>query len=338
MSDFWAAIANTHVPSPVSLNDNDNDTVLCPIVDQAVLSVSGADSAKFMQGQFTCNISNINQNTFRSGACCNPKGRMISSFNLAQKGDNEYLLCLNETLSESTQGHLKKYMVFFKSSMTTKPMILAGLKGPHAQAVIEQVFSQCPTEDFGQINHASGIIIKLPFNAGFELWLYPEQANTLIEELLKSSKCILANDLAWPLNRIQHGLAQLTQTSIESFIPQMLNLGQTGAISFNKGCYTGQEIVARMQYLGKLKRHMYRAKVHSTETIELGTPIYSQNQETSVAEVVNVAITDTHSEFLMVLDAKYTQAPLFLGQNSGLPIELLSLPYEIVPEEKPTEG
>ena len=336
MSDFWAAIAKTHIPSPVSLNDN--DTVLCPIMDQAVLSVSGADSAKFMQGQFTCNITDINQNTFRSGACCNPKGRMISSFNLAQQGENEYLLCLNQTLSEPTLEHLKKYMVFFKSTMTAKPMVLAGLKGPHAQTLIEQVFSQCPSEDFGQINHDSGIIIKLPFNAGFELWLYPEQANTIIEGLLSGSKCTLSNNMAWPLNRIQHGLAQLTQTSIESFIPQMLNFGQTGAISFNKGCYTGQEIVARMQYLGKLKRHMYRAKVQSTDAIELSTPIYSQNQETAVAEVVNLAVTDTHSEFLMVLDAKYTQAPLFLGQNSGLPIELLSLPYEIVSEEKPAEG
>ena len=333
MSDFWAAIANSQAPSPIS----PSDTVLCPIVDQAVLSISGADSAKFMQGQFTCNITDINESAFRSGACCNPKGRIISSFNLAKQDENEYLLCLNETLSEPTAAHLKKYMVFFKTSMAAKPMVLAGLKGPHAQTLIKSVFEQCPEEDFGQISHPLGLVIKLPFDAGFELWLQPEQASATVDKLLGVGECKLAGASQWPLNRIQHGLAQVTQTSIESFIPQMLNLGQTGAISFNKGCYTGQEIVARMQYLGKLKRHMYRARVHSTAPIELGTPIFSQSQEAPVSEVVNLAMTDTHSEFLMVLDIKHTQAPLFIGQNSGLSIELLSLPYEIVPQEKPAE-
>ncbi len=333
MSDFWAAIANSQAPSPIS----PTDTVLCPIVDQAVLSVSGADSAKFMQGQFTCNITDINEAAFRSGACCNPKGRMISSFNLAKQDENEYLLCLNDTLSEPTTAHLKKYMVFFKTSMAPKPMVLAGLKGPHAQALIKGVFAQCPDDDFSQVSHPLGLVIKLPFNAGFELWLQPESASTTINELLVESECKLASPARWPLNRIQHGLAQVTQSSIENFIPQMLNFGQAGAISFNKGCYTGQEIVARMQYLGKLKRHMYRAKVQSTDLVELSTPIFSQSQEKPVAEILNLAATDTHSEFLMVLDAKYAQTPLFLGQNSGLPIELLSLPYEIVPEEKPAE-
>lgn len=334
MSDFWAAIASTPVSTPIS----QDDTALYPITDQAVLSVIGPDSAKFMQGQFTCNMNDISQSTFRSGACCNPKGRMISSFNLAQASDNEYLLALSDTLSETTQAHLKKYMVFFKSDMKPKELVLAGLKGPNAQAIISQIFTQCPTEDFGQVTCDFGLAIKLPFNAGFELWLQPEQASTIINKLLTDSKCKLASQSQWALNRVQNGLAQVNKSTVESFIPQMLNLGQTGAISFNKGCYTGQEIVARMQYLGKLKRHMYRAKVVSTDTIELNTPIFAEGHEAAVAEVVNLGVSDHHSEFLMVLDAKYTQSPLFLGQPSGLAIELLSLPYEIIPEEKPAES
>ena len=331
MSDFWATIASTHPVLPIS----NSPTALYPILDQEVLLVSGPDSAKFMQGQFTCNINEISPEAFRPGACCNPKGRMISSFTLAQSAENEYLLCLNKSLTQSTLSHLKKYMVFFKSTMIQQQRVLAGLKGPHAQAIIEALFSLCPSDDFSQISHELGLVIKLPFDAGYELWLAPDSAQATIENILSESECALASNSLWALNRIQHGLGQVTEHSIEKFIPQMLNLAQASAISFNKGCYTGQEIVARMQYLGKLKRHLYRGKVESLEPIALASAIYVQGQDAPVAEVVNAAHGENHSEILLVLDRKYSQMPLFLGQTNGLQIELLSLPYEIVPEEKP---
>ena len=337
-SDFWSDIrsnlANTHTSTALDTNS----TELFPITDQQVFLVSGPDSAKFMQGQFTCNLDEISASSYRPGACCNPKGRMITSFNLAQSGDNEYLLGMNESLGDSSLAHLKKYMVFFKTNMAPVARVLAGLKGPNSEAILSEVFGECPQQDFQQVTHELGLIIKLPFAAGFELWLEPSHAQQTIKAILtSSSKCSLSNENGWSLNRIQNGLAQVTDKSLEDFIPQMLNFGQTGAVSFNKGCYTGQEIVARMQYLGKLKRHLYRGKVAAGQDIELATAIFSEGHEGAVSQVVSVAYEADHAEILLVLDKKYLQTPLFLSETNGPQIELLSLPYEIEVEE-PKEG
>lgn len=337
-SDFWSAIRTDLGNTPASTDFNTDSTELFPILDQQVFSVSGPDSAKFMQGQFTCNLNDINPSSYRPGACCNPKGRMINSFNLAQSGDNEYLLSMSDTLSDSSLAHLKKYMVFFKTTMAPVERVMAGLKGANSESILKEVFGECPQQDFQQVNHEAGIIIKLPFAAGFELWLTPSQAPLTIKAILSSSgKCSLSDKNGWYLNRIQNGLAQVTDKSREDFIPQMLNFGQTGAVSFSKGCYTGQEIVARMQYLGKLKRHLYRGKVSANTNIELATAIYSQGHESAISQVVSVAYETDHAEILLVLDKKYLQTPLFLSEPNGPRIELLSLPYEIEVEE-PKEG
>ncbi|MEH6343493.1 MAG: hypothetical protein V7785_00275 [Bermanella sp.] len=337
-SDFWSAMRTDLGNTPASTDLNTNSTELFPITDQQILLVSGPDSAKFMQGQFTCNLNDINPSSYRPGACCNPKGRMMTSFNLAQSGDNEYLLSMNDTLSDSSLAHLKKYMVFFKTSMAPVEKVLAGLKGANSESILKEVFGECPKQDFQQVSHEAGIIIKLPFSAGFELWLNPSHASLTIKAILSSgSKCSLSDENGWHLNRIQNGLAQVTDKSREDFIPQMLNFGQTGAVSFSKGCYTGQEIVARMQYLGKLKRHLYRGKVPAGTNIELATAIFSQGHESAVSQVVCVAYEADHAEILLVLDKKYLQTPLFLSESNGPQIELLSLPYEIEVEE-PKEG
>jgi len=300
---------------------------LYPIEDQQIIQVSGPDSAKFMQGQFSCNLNEVNGDTFRRGACCNAKGRMVTSFSISQFEDN-YLLAMNKDLVESTLAHLKKYMVFFKTQMVGSEWVMAGLTGPEAPARIEEVFGACPQGEYGQIFNELGLVNKLPFKAGYEIWLHPDTAQATLTSLI--SKCILTENKAWSKNLILNGLAQLTPETQDSLIPQMMNLGVTGGISFNKGCYTGQEIVARMQYLGKLKRHGYVLKCLDTSLLS-GTSVSSPEKTSAIGEIVNVAPSDEGSIVFAVLEDKYLDGPLFVTPNESgeqVALELLSLPYD----------
>ncbi|GAA6134800.1 folate-binding protein YgfZ [Oceaniserpentilla sp. 4NH20-0058] len=326
MSSFWSDIASfPSASSPL-------ECMLHPIEDQTVLSVSGPDSHKFMQGQFTCNLTDITSSQYRNGACCNAKGRMVSSFQLHQQGQDQYLMALHASLAQITQEHLKKYMVFFKCKMMTTDYVLAGLSGPQSEQLLSSVLGACPHSDFEQSQIDGGFLVKLPHGAGFQLFLKAEQAKQTIEPLL--SKCTLSNNKLWNQNLIHHGIGYITDKTSDEFIPQMINLNQNNGISFNKGCYTGQEIVARMQYLGKLKRHMYRLSIDPSSTVTAGDHAFIEGKNSPVGMVVNATITSEQQYALVVLEDKVlpeiSSSKLYLGDNQGIAQELLSLPYDVI--------
>jgi folate-binding protein YgfZ len=116
----------------------------------------------------------------------------------------------------------------------------------------------------------------------------------------------------------------------ELFIPQMLNLQAVGGVSFKKGCYTGQEIVARMQYLGKLKRRLYRLSLDAADLPEPGTQLFAPSHNSSIGEVVLAAKAGQNIELLAVLQAEAAEAgDLHLGTLEGPALHLLDLPYEL---------
>lgn len=326
MSEFWATLLTKH--SATSIADIESqlnvDCVFAPIQNQTVLLISGADSSKFMQGQFTCNLNDITDTRFSHGACCNAKGRMVANFSLAKQGD-DYLLAIDESLAETLQTHLKKYMVFFKSTMSQSDYVLAGVTGSSAQKVLNTLFGACPTQDYEQVSIEGGLIIKRPFNAGYELWLTADHAPQYIDALL--TKTTLAHSDYWPLNLIRHGLAQLSIENTEAHIPQMLNLGMVEGISFNKGCYTGQEIVARMQYLGKLKRHLYLIQVNG-QNIQAGDELRCENANSAIGTIINTINHANSCLALAIIEDKHLKTPIFVGSELGSSVELLSLPYD----------
>ena len=201
---------------------------------------------------------------------------------------------------------------------------MAGISGADAENLITQEFGGCPADDYGQYTFEQGLITKLPFSAGYELWLHPDHAESAVNNLLPNAQ--LANQQSWPLNLINHGLPQLTHEQMEEQIPQMVNLGLLEGISFNKGCYTGQEIVARMQYLGKMKRHMYRVSVHGALT-KSGDSLFTADNKTA-GSVINTAIEGDRTISLAVIEDKYLEAPLFANSDLSTAVELLSLPYD----------
>ena len=177
------------------------------------------------------------------------------------------------------------------------------------------------------MRHAGLIAIAVSVGR-VELWAPAEQASAVSATLAASLPEGSLND--WLLGQVRAGIGQVMGPTRELFIPQMINLQAVDGVSFKKGCYTGQEIVARMQYLGKLKRRQYRLALDQQAIPAPGAEIFSPTHGSSVGEVVIAASTGEGCELLAVLSADAVNDDnLHLGSLEGPRLHVLSLPYEL---------
>lgn len=234
--------------SPLS---TESDQRIYPIAHLAVLTVAGKDAAKLLQGQITCNVNDVTDNKSSLGAICNPKGRAIATFLLVKSSDT-FLLVLPVELLETVKKRLQ--MVILRSDVqitdSSDELCLIGLL--HHQ----------PTEELFATSRGETIAVN--FSSRDLVIAKPDQAIALWSEKTGNEGFQPDHSAQWRYLDISLGIPWLTTATSEQFIPQMLNLDKLGGISFNKGCYTGQEIVARTHYLGKAKRAMFLAECDTT--------------------------------------------------------------------------
>ncbi|WP_065615196.1 YgfZ/GcvT domain-containing protein [Pseudomonas moraviensis] len=298
----------------------------CTLSHEGVLAVRGADAGKFLQGQLTCNINYLSDTRASLGARCTQKGRMQSSFRILLEGDG-VVMAMASALLEPQLADLKKYAVFSKSKLTDESAAWVRFGLEHGDAALTSLGLALPAETDSVVRHESLIAIRVsPERA--ELWVPAAQAQNIQSQL---STTLREGDLnQWLLGQIRAGIGQVMPSTRELFIPQMLNLQAVGGVSFKKGCYTGQEIVARMQYLGKLKRRLYRLRLDTAELPEPGTQLFAPSHNSSIGEVVLAANAEGNIELLAVLQAEAAEAgDLHLGALEGPALHLLDLPYEL---------
>nr|WP_314562694.1 folate-binding protein YgfZ [uncultured Pseudomonas sp.] len=298
----------------------------CSLSHEGVLAVRGADAAKFLQGQLTCNLNYLSETQASLGARCTQKGRMQSSFRILLQGDG-VLLAMATELLEPQLADLKKYAVFSKSKLTDETAAWERFGLVSADQALASLGLELPAETDSVARSDVLIAIRVSSERA-ELWVPAEQAKAVHEQLAKQLKETDLND--WLLGQVRAGIGQVMPQTRELFIPQMLNLQAVGAVSFKKGCYTGQEIVARMQYLGKLKRRLYRLSLNTAEMPEPGTPLFSPSHTSSIGEVVIAANADQTVELLAVLQAEAADSgDVHLGTLEGPSLQLLDLPYTL---------
>ncbi|WP_433885172.1 YgfZ/GcvT domain-containing protein [Pseudomonas vranovensis] len=298
----------------------------CTLSHEGVLAVRGSDAGKFLQGQLTCNISYLNEHTASLGARCMVKGRMQSSFRILPEGDG-YLLAMTRELLEPQLADLKKYAVFSKAKLTDDSAAWVRFGLHDGTAALQALGLEVPAQTDAVTRHNG--LIAIAVSAGrIELWVPAEQAPAVQAQLAAQLAEADLND--WLLGQIRAGIGQVMLQTRELFIPQMINLQAVGGVSFKKGCYTGQEIVARMQYLGKLKRRQYRLALAEGDLPQPGTEVFSPTHNSSVGEVVLAARSEQGCELLAVLTADaVADNNLHLGSAEGPRLELLTLPYEL---------
>lgn len=207
------------------------------------LRVSGIDAIKFLQGYTTCDLDALENDTVQMGAICNLKGRMLASF-IAVRDDSDLTLRMHRKLIPKTIEFLTKYIVFSKATLSD---------------ISEELYC------FGRIEASAGnsaTRINSEGNGSDENSGYEIGLDNRIESWLTSrTDASLDGGLAWNEAEISAGVAWVDDITTEKYLPQMFNYQALGAIDFEKGCYLGQEIIARLHYRGELKKRLYRAHV-----------------------------------------------------------------------------
>ncbi|MEZ1315907.1 folate-binding protein YgfZ [Pseudomonas fluorescens] len=298
----------------------------CTLSHEGVLAVRGVDAAKYLQGQLTCNLNYLSETRASLGARCTQKGRMQSSFRILLQGDG-VLMAMASGLLEPQLADLKKYAVFSKSKLTDESAAWVRFGLEKGDAALLSLGLELPAETDSVVRNDPLIAVRVSPDRA-ELWVPADQADAVKGKL---SALLAEGDLnQWLLGQVRAGIGQVMAGTRELFIPQMLNLQAVGGVSFKKGCYTGQEIVARMQYLGKLKRRLYRLSLAGDQLPEPGTPLFSATHASSIGEVVMAAHTGHNVELLAVLQAEAAQSGnVHLGTLEGPALQLLDLPYEL---------
>ncbi|CAM3415703.1 YgfZ/GcvT domain-containing protein [Pseudomonas floridensis] len=298
----------------------------CTLSHEGILAVRGVDASKFLQGQLTCNFNYLSDERSSLGARCTQKGRMQSSFRVVFEGDG-CLLAMARELIEPQLLDLRKYAVFSKSKLTDESAawVRFGLQdGDGALTSLGLDLAQ----ETDAVTRANDLIAIRVSPSRAELWVRAEQADNIRSRLASHLGEGSLND--WLLGQIQAGIGQVFIETREEFIPQMINLQAVGGVSFKKGCYTGQEIVARMQYLGKLKRRLYRLSMQGETVPTPGTALFSPVHASSAGNVVIAARSEQGIELLAVLQADAAESgDVHLDSADGPSLQLCELPYTL---------
>ena len=244
-----------------------------------LLKVTGSDTKSFLQGQLTNDINALSE-TWHFSAYCNPKGRALANFITWASGDNIFLLC-EESLKETVLKRLRMYVM---RSDVVFDEIEASILGAFDPEDLQLLNTQttCKFENYSY-RQEDGIHM-LGFG-GRAILVLPDGNNVLDNKI--------NHDLKWLKQDISDGLPRVTVESHEMFIPQMLNLDILDGVNFKKGCYTGQEIIARMRYLGKLKQRSFVCELSSNFTASIGAKIVDENGK-NVGNIVNAIEGHNH--------------------------------------------
>lgn len=291
------------------------------------LLIRGPDAAKFLQGQVTCDINELDNAQVRLGAQCNQKGRVLISFTALKLAPELIALKLPRSMIEVAQKTLGKYIVFSKAKieLPEQEFVHFGLLGPDAQVVAEKIFATVPASDATWSGDQQAYIIRHTENR-FEISIEKAQVKDIALKLEKLASKTPPE--TWDLAQIEAGIAQIDSATSELFTPQDLNYQLINAVNFRKGCYTGQEIIARLHYRGTLKRHLYRYQLATNTPPAPGTEVSTPTKENAIGNIINCAQSGDglYAILASVFDEYKDDAYI---KNSTEKLERHQLPYAI---------
>jgi folate-binding protein YgfZ len=310
---------------------------ICHLPELGLMRFSGEDAASFLHGQLTNEMLKFPSNQARLAAYCNPKGRILGSFLCWKNGDDIVLQCAND-LQAGLQKRLQMFIMRAKAKVSdeTPNVICLGLGGQQAQSVLTQFFPQISelVAPYSSQENQYGRLIRVHdaySTARYQWILAQEIANNIASDALHG--LTWCNSLSYQRAEMLAGIAHIAAATYEKFVPQMINFEVVGAVNFKKGCYPGQEIVARSQYLGKLKRRMAIAKITNTH-VSAGMEIFSKEDPSQpCGMVVNSQLDFDGQHSLCLLEIKIAdqqEGHVHLAEHAENVFEFLPLPYAII--------
>lgn len=306
------ALINTEQTIDFIDNNTDNKRIY-PITNLTALSVSGADAESFLQGQLTCNIKEVNDNQASFAAFCTAKGRVISTL-LVFKQNVDYLIILPAALADKVINKLRMYILRSKVKIEnlSEQFCLLGLQ----TGATYHKDTKLPAQVLG-VNQGTETIVKFPGAESRYLVIASiEQSKQFWTEAVSADGVSPANSSDWIFNDLSAGIPWFSEDQSEEYIPQMLNIDKLGGISFNKGCYTGQEIVARTHYLGKAKRELFLAECALNSVIDSKSAIIDRAGQEACGKILAYCCNKQVCRLLLVMPTEHGENQNLIINNS----------------------
>lgn len=307
-------------------------TVIADLSHIGILAVRGADAEAFLQGQFTNDVRHLDAAHSQLNGYCSPKGRLLATFRIF-RADAEFRLCLPRSMLESMRKRLQMFVM--RSAVTLEDVsdqsIRIGVAGPGAAAALDGAIAPLPTAVDELTRCGEFTVLRIPgVQPRYEI-IGPLAAIRKLWETL-ATRAAPVGGSAWELLDILAGVPTILTETVDAFVPQMVNYALIGGVNFKKGCYPGQEIVARMQYLGKLKRQMYLARIDSPQAPRPGDDLFSSDDpQQSAGKIVNAQPHPDGGYIVLAVVQIGSRATgsVRLGAADGPELVFAELPYAL---------
>ena len=266
-----------------------NGNIITSLSHLGLLEISGEDAVSFLQGQVTNDVKKLDGSNSQYAGYCSPKGRLLALF-LAFAHVDHLHLQMPVSILEPIMKRLKMYVMRSKVVITEKSedILCFGIAGPNAQSTLTTLFKKVPQAAQELITLDDATLLRLAGDTPrYQVFTHTENAERIWNAL--SSNCTKVGKSVWDYLEIQAGIPEIVPATQEAFVPQMVNLDSLDGINFKKGCYTGQEIVARTHYLGKVKRRTQLAHINTEEIPQAGDTIQVVGHEEAIGQIVRAA-------------------------------------------------
>ena len=293
-----------------------------PLTHWGVLRALGPDAASFLQGQLTNDVVSLTTQQVRLAGFCSAKGRLQASFLVWRAGPDELLLACSASVLAATLKRLSMFVLRAKCKLNdvSAELMLTGIAGPGVQALMPAA------EAWAKLDAPQGALLRLPDVDGVPRCIVAGPAQAV--QAVQAGTAALALD-AWRALEVRSGIALIEAATVDQFVPQMLNFELVGGVDFQKGCYPGQEIVARSQYRGTIKRRMF---VFTCDVpAQPGQEVFhSADAAQPAGMVVNAAPLGAGCVALVEVKlAALGQGSLHLGSVNGPAMNAGQLPYAL---------
>ena len=325
-------MSDADTQSPAAMNGN----AVFDLQQLALVAVNGADAVDFLQGQLTNDVRQVTDTRSQPSAWCSPKGRVLTDF-LVLRHDGQLLLQLPQTLLQATLERMRMFVLRARVTLEDVSVSLRrlGVVGDGAESRLSDLFGPLPANT-GVSRTREGITIVRLHGTRPRYEIIGSADALLPFERARLEIAPGAGVDAWTHLNIESGVAEIGPATSDAFVPQMINLDRIGGVSFTKGCYVGQEIVARTQHLGRIKRRMYRAHLSGGTPVIAGDTLKASTSATPFsAQVVN-AVPAPAGGFDLLTVIAIEQAEKLndngVTLDDGSRFSLQSLPYALEDE------
>jgi hypothetical protein len=313
------------------------DGFICQLDHLGLISAQGEETAQFLHNQLSNDVENLTEHEVRLAAYCSAKGRMLASFAYWKTADH-YFLQLDRSIQTSVQKRLQMFVLRAKTKLSDAngEYRLLGIGGANAAVILKNWFAELPNASNNKVDGDAGSLLYAGTangNARYQWILSYQQCDACLPQLeqLSNKHITICDAQYWRRLDIEAGIARIVAATQEQFVPQMINFELIGGVNFKKGCYPGQEIVARSQYLGKLKRRMAIATV-ALDALMPGTEVFHPSDASQPCGMIVNAEAHPAGGSICLVELKLAdleEGRVHVGAADGAALTFLPLPYAI---------